>query len=197
MQETTYQVDFLQQDKYRLFKGLYTDFIAHAVSDYHFELAPLSYDEFIDAVSKGLIKCLVLLENMLPTAFLVYTTAISESVELNVIHCLGNEDLINKRNMLMKFFMEQTVEERKKAVVCYPMLGSQGEYTPDISHFGFKFVGLIVLRYLMSDSLSSMILENLDVSKYDERYQIVPWNSRYLDAAVRIIHETFTFWSHQ
>ena len=191
MQETTYQVDFLQQDKYRLFKGLYLDFVAHAVSDYHFELSPLSFDEFIDAVSKGIIKCVVLLENMLPTAFLVYTTAISESIELNVIHCLGDEDLINKRNMLMKFFIEQTVEERKSAVVCYPMLGSQGEYTPDISHFGFKFVGLIVLRYLMSDSLSSMILENLDVSKYDERYKIVPWNSRYLDAAVRIIHETF------
>ena len=49
MQDTTYQVEFLKEDKYRLFKGLYTDFVAHAVSDYKFELEPLSFNEFIDA----------------------------------------------------------------------------------------------------------------------------------------------------
>ena len=27
MQETTYQVEFLQEDKYKLFKGVYSDFI--------------------------------------------------------------------------------------------------------------------------------------------------------------------------
>lgn len=191
MQDTMYQVEFLQQDKYKLFKGLYTDFIAHAISDYHFELQPLTYDEFIDAVAKGLLHCAVLLENLIPTAFLVYSTAISESVELNVIHCLGDEDLVNKRNKLMEFFMEQTKEARQNSVVCYPMLGSQGEYTPDITHFGFKLIGLIVLRFLMSDSLSSMILENMETPEMDSRYQLVQWNSKYLEGAVNVIHSTF------
>ena len=191
MQETMYQVEFLQQDKYKLFKGLYADFVAHAISDYHFELQPLTYEEFIDAVSKGLLHCAVLLENMLPTAFLVYSTAISESVELNAIHCLGDEDLVNKRNKLMEFFMEQTKAERKNAVVCYPMLGSQGEYTPDITHFGFKLIGLIVLRFLMSDSLSSMILENMEIPVMDSRYQIVGWDNKYFESAVNVIHSTF------
>lgn len=191
MQDTIYQVEFLQQDKYKLFKGLYTDFIAHAISDYHFELQPLTYDEFIDAVAKGLLHCAVLLENLIPTAFLVYSTAISESVELNVIHCLGDEDLVNKRNKLMEFFMEQTKEARQNSVVCYPMLGSQGEYTPDITHFGFKLIGLIVLRFLMSDSLSSMILENMETPEMDSRYQLVQWNSKYLEGAVNVIHSTF------
>lgn len=191
MQDTMYQIEFLQQDKYRLFKGLYTDFIAHAISDYHFELQPLSYDEFIDAVDKKLIHCAVLLENMIPTAFIVYSTAISESVELNVIHCLGDEDLVGKRNRLMEFFMEETKDARKNSVVCYPMLGSQGEYTPDITHFGFKLVGLIVLRFLMSDSLSSMILENMETPKMESVYQIVPWDNKYFDSAVSVIHSTF------
>ena len=191
MQDTMYQVEFLQQDKYKLFKGLYTDFIAHAISDYHFELQPLTYDEFINTVAKGLLHCAVLLENLIPTAFLVYSTAISESVELNVIHCLGDEDLVNKRNKLMEFFMEQTKEARKNSVVCYPMLGSQGEYTPDITHFGFKLIGLIVLRFLMNDSLSSMILENMETPEMDSRYQLVQWNSKYLESAVNVIHSTF------
>lgn len=191
MQDTMYQVEFLQQDKYRLFKGLYTDFVAHAISDYHFELQPLSYDEFVDAIDKGLLHCAVLLENMIPTAFLVYSTAISESVELNVIHCLGDEDIINKRNKLMEFFMEQTKNIRTNSVVCYPMLGSQGEYAPDITHFGFKLIGLIVLRFLMSDSLSSMILDNIEPPQTDSKYKIVQWNNKYFDSAVNVIHSTF------
>lgn len=191
MQETMYQVEFLQEDKYRLFKGVYTDFIAHAISDYHFELAPLSYEEFIDAVSRGVISCVILMENMIPTAFMVYTTAISEAVELNLIHCLGDEDLVNKRNSLMEFFLENTKEVRRTSTVCYPMLGSQGAYAADINHFGFKLIGLIVLRFLLSDSLSSMILENIETPKIDTCYQIVPWNKKYFDDAVSVIHETF------
>lgn len=191
MPETTYQVEFLKEDKYRLFRGLYMDFIAHAISDYHFELQPLTYDEFINAVSKDLIRCVVLLENMIPTAFMVYCTATSESVELNVIHCLGNEDLLTKRNNLMKFFMEQTEDIRKESVVCYPMLGTQGAYAPDITHFGFNLIGLIVLRFLMSDSLSSMILDNVEAQEMDSKYKIVSWNDSYFDSAVSIINSTF------
>jgi len=191
MQDTTYQVEFLKEDKYRLFKGLYTDFVAHAVSDYKFELEPLSFNEFIDAVSKDLIKCVVLMENTIPTAFLIYVTAISESVELNLIHCLGTEDLVNKRNCLMNFFLENTKDERKKSVVCYPMLGSQGDYAPDIANCGFKLIGLIVLRYLINDSVSSMIFENMDIPVKDDKYELVSWDDKYFDDAVRIINTTF------
>ena len=101
MQDTTYQVEFLKEDKYRLFKGLYTDFVAHAVSDYKFELEPLDFEDFIDAVEKDYMKCIILKENLIPTAFLVYTTSISESIELNIIHCLGTEDEALKYKLLI------------------------------------------------------------------------------------------------
>lgn len=191
MQETMYQVELLQEDKYRLFKGVYADFVSKAVSDYRFELPPLTYDEFIDAVSRGIISCAVLLENMIPTAFMVYTTAISESVELNVIHCLGDEDILNKRTRLMEFFMENTKEARKNSAVCYPMLGSQGDYAPDINHFGFKLIGLIVLRFLLKDSMSTMILNNVEIPKFDNCYKLVCWDKKYFNDAVNVIQETF------
>ena len=191
MQETMYQVELLQEDKYRLFKGVYADFVSKAVSDYRFELPPLTYDEFIDAVSRGIISCAVLLENMIPTAFMVYTTAISESVELNVIHCLGDEDILNKRTRLMEFFIANTKEVRKNSVVCYPMLGSQGDYAPDINHFGFKLIGLIVLRFLLNDSMSTMILNNVEIPKFDSCYKLVCWDKKYFNDAVNVIQETF------
>lgn len=191
MTDTQYQVEFLKADKYKLFKGLYSDFVSRAVTDYRFELTPLDYDGFIDAVDKDIIKCIVLLENMLPTAFLVYTTAISESVELNVIHCLGNEDLIAKRSQLTEFFLEQTKEERKNSVVCYPMLGSQEEFAADISNYGFKLIGLAVLRFGMNDPMSEMILENMDIPEMDKKYEIVAWDNKYFDDAVKVINESF------
>lgn len=186
-----YRVEKLTKDKSMLFRGVYSDFMSKAVSEYKFELPPLTFDEFVDAVSEGLIQCLVLYENDFPTAFLVYTTAISESIELNMIHCLGNEDLIEKRRVLLEEFMERTEEIRRKAVVCYPMMGSQGEFTGDIAHFGFRFIGLAVLRFLMNDEQSNLIFDKSELSHLGYQIRIVPWNEVFKKEAVKVIHNNF------
>ena len=147
MTENTYEVELLNSESYKFFAGVYNDFKEKAVSEYKFELEPLEYDEFIDAVEKKYMQCIVLKENDIPTAFLVYTTSISESIELNIVHCLGTEDEIAKVKLLIEKFIELTVAERQNKVVSYPMLGHQASYTADISKFGFKFVGLAVLRF--------------------------------------------------
>ncbi|MCD8377942.1 MAG: hypothetical protein LUB59_04045, partial [Candidatus Gastranaerophilales bacterium] len=164
MMQDLYEVENLTKEKALIFKGVYADFAAKAVSEYKFELPPLSFNEFIEAVDKRLIQCLVLYENAFPTAFLVYTTSISESVELNLIHCLGEEDLIEKRKKLVIEFLEQTKDVRKRAVVCYPMMGSQGDFTGDVAHLGFKFIGLAVLRFIMKDEQSNLIFNNTELT---------------------------------
>ena len=102
MENANYETQMLNGSLCKIFTGVYNDFCSVAKSDYMFELDPLDYQGFIDAIEKNLIKCIVLLENHIPTAFLVYTTAISESIELNIIHCLGNEDLLTKRKILVE-----------------------------------------------------------------------------------------------
>ena len=52
MAETAYEVEVLNGSLYKIFAGVYNDFKAKAVSEYKFELEPLSYEEFIDAVEK-------------------------------------------------------------------------------------------------------------------------------------------------
>ena len=189
MQE--YSVESLTKEKSILFKGVYSDFVSKAVSEYKFELPPLPFEEFVDAVSDGYIKCLVLYENDFPTAFLVYTTAISESVELNMIHCLGDEDLIEKRRLLLDEFLLRTRDVRKHAVVCYPMMGSQGEFAGDIAHYGFRFIGLAVLRFLMNDEQSNLIYDKSELSHLGYQVRIVPWNDSYRKDAVKVIHHNF------
>jgi len=189
MQE--YKVEKLTREKSLFFKGIYADFVANAVSDYKFELEPLPFDEFIDAIEQKLMNCLVLYENDFPTAFLVYTTTISESIELNMIHCLGNEDLINKRKMLVEEFLERTTNQRKKSVVCYPMMGSQGDFTGDIAHFGFKFIGLAVLRFLFNNEQSNTVYDSINVPHLGYHLRVAPWDNSYRKDAIKIIHNNF------
>lgn len=189
MQE--YKVESLTKEKSVLFKGVYSDFVSKAVSDYKFELEPLPFEEFVEAVASGLINCLVLYENDFPTAFLVYTTAISESIELNMIHCLGTEDLIAKRKLLLNEFLNRTSAIRKNSVVCYPMMGSQGDFTGDIAHFGFRFIGLVVLRYLMNNEQSNLVFDNAELSHLGYQVRVAPWNDLYKKEAIKVIHQNF------
>ena len=188
---TVYEAKPLTKDLHRIFAGVYSDFRNAAVLDYKFELEPLSYEDFIDSVEKGLIKCNVLLENQIPTAFLAYTTMISEAIELNVIHCLGDEDLITKRKILLEKFLEDTQEERKEKIVCYPMIGSQGNFVADIAHYGFKFVGLAVLRFMFQNSSCESILNNAILKEKSSEYEIVTWSDEFLSEAIPIVQKAF------
>ena len=175
MAETAYETELLNGSLSKIFAGVYNDFKAKAVSEYKFELEPLSYEEFIDAVEKKYMQCIVLKENDIPTAFLVYTTSISEAIELNLIHCLGTEDEVTKIKLLIEKFLELTAQERENKVVSYPMLGHQSVFTADIAKFGFKFVGLAVLRFMMGNASSERILENMKLSERPESYKIVSY----------------------
>ena len=191
MTEANYIAEILDGSTFKIFKGVYNDFKSKAIPEYKFELEPLEYEEFIDAVEKGYLKCIVLKENQIPTAFLVYTTSISEAIELNIIHCLGNEDEITKRKLLIEKFLELTESERQTKVVSYPMLGHQSVFTADIARYGFKFVGLAVLRFMMDNASSERILENMKLPELKEGYKIVSYLDDYREDAIRIIHDSF------
>ena len=191
MADTSYEVELLNSNIYKFFAGVYNDFKAKAVDEYKFELEPLPYEEFIDAVEKDYMKCIVLKENEIPTAFLVYTTSISESIELNLIHCLGTEDELTKIRLLIEKFLELTEVERQTKVVSYPMIGHQSVFTADISKYGFKYIGLAVLRFMMGNASSERILENMKLSERPSEYKLVSYDPSYREDAVRIIHESF------
>ena len=141
-----YNARILTVNEYEIFENLYNDFCSKAASEYNFELEPLDYDGFLDAIDKDLIKCIVLYDNETPKAFLVYTTAISEAVELNIIHAIEKENFQIMAEELLLKFLDVTRTLRREKIVCYPMLGGQKELISTIAKLGFKFVGIEVLR---------------------------------------------------
>ena len=191
MTDMTYETELLNGNISKIFAGVYNDFKAKAVSEYKFELEPLSYEEFIDAVEKKYMQCVVLKENDIPTAFLVYTTSISEAVELNLIHCLGTEDEIIKVKLLIEKFLELTEEERRNKVVSYQMLGHQSVFTAEIAKFGFKYIGQAVLRFMLGNASSERTLENMKLTPRPDGYKIVSYDDSYREDAIRVIHESF------
>ena len=189
--DTNYEARLLTSADYKSFAPIYDDFKNRAKDEYMFELEPLDFEDFTKSVEKNLIDCLVLYENTIPVAFLVYTTAISEAIELNIIHSFKMENMAERSMYLLKKFLELTKSEREEKIVCYPMLGSQKNIIGEIAHYGFKFVGIAVLRFLMDGTNSREILKITELSPLDEGYKMVEWDDRYFDDAVEVVQEGF------
>ena len=92
---------------------------------------------------------------------------------------------------MLEKFLEETSEERLNKIVCYPMLGSQADFTGDIAHYGFKFVGLAVLRFMMQNTNSESILNNMTLAEKEAGYEIVAWSNEYMEEAITIVQTAF------
>lgn len=192
MQELFKDVKALTRNYYAAFRPLYEDFCRSAVTEYKFELEPLDFDSFIESLENRLINCIIYVENEEPKAFLVYTLAISESIELNIIHSRNFENLAQRSCALIKFFLEEVKTERKEKVVCYPMLGKQKSIVGEISLLGFKFVGIAVLRFLLHETTSRQILSIANMGELPKDYSIKSWNDEYMNDAVRVVQNAFS-----
>ena len=190
-ENNNFEARLLTSNDYKAFATVYNDFRDRAVTEYNFELEPLDFEGFTDAVEKNLIDCLVLYDNTIPVAFLVYTTAISEAIELNIIHSFKMGNMVERAMYLIKKFLELTKAERLDKIVCYPMLGSQKNLIGDIARYGFKFVGIAVLRFMMAGTNSREILKTTQLSQLDNDYKLVDWQDKYFEDAVEVVQEGF------
>ena len=186
-----YKTEYLQQHHHRIFAGVYNDFYKKAFSEYKFELEPLTCEEFCQAVEEGLLQCIILTEDNIPTAFLAATTVISDAIELNIIHCLGEENIIAKKKVLLERFLDENSSLIKEKTTPYPLLGRQEDFVCDITHYGFKLVGLAVTRFKFDDISSVAVLKNAPKPQIPDGYSIKNWDIVYREKAVEIINEAF------
>ena len=188
---TIYKVEPYNSAYQRIFSGVYNDFKKNATTDYNFELAPLEYEPFIKSVEDGLLNCLILFEDDIPTGFLVYTTIISESLELNIIHCIGNENINAKRKLLLEKFIELNKHLMREKVVTYPMLGKQASFATEIADFGFKTVNTSVMVFNLNDITAINKTKEVYVPKLPHDYSITNWKTVYFKDAADVIHQAF------
>ena len=101
------------------------------------------------------------------------------------------ENMQERAMYLVKKFLELTKSERADKIVCYPMLGAQKDLIGDIALYGFKFVGIAVLRFFMSGTNSREILKMAEIPELPEDYKVIEWDNKYFDDAVEVVQEGF------
>ncbi|MCD7739976.1 MAG: GNAT family N-acetyltransferase [Candidatus Gastranaerophilales bacterium] len=188
---TIYKTESYNSNYFRIFSGVYNDFKTNAAKDYNFELEPLAYPNFIKSIENGLLKCLILFEDDIPTGFLAYTTVISESLELNIIHCIGSENINAKRKLLLEKFIETNRYLMKEKVITYPLMGKQSSFSQDIQMFGFKIVNTSVMGFNFTDVTSINKTKEVFIPDLPHNYLVTNWNNIYFKDAVNVIHQAF------
>lgn len=186
-----YITKLLTIEDYENFELIYDDFYSKAQSEYNFELEPINFDGFLDSIEKKLIDCIVLYDNHRLSGFLVYTTAISEAIELNIIHCTDSENYTQHAKELLNKFLELTKEIRKNKIVCYPMLGNQKSLIQTVVKEGFQFVGIEVLRFKTKETQSKELFSRARMVEMPPNYKVVKWDGKYFSRAVEVIQESF------
>lgn len=186
-----YEIAVLEEKFFRVFQGAYNDFRLRARTDYKFEIAPLLYEDFIESFKKGLINCLILLEDSIPTGFLAYTTVEGDVIELFVIHCLGNEDITEKRKCLFDKFMEQTRAQRKHAVVSYAMLGVQETFRKIVAQYNFNFIDTGVVVFDIKNKQLIKDLSQFNFMELPIGYKLTPYRDIYFEELSEVIHSAF------
>lgn len=186
-----YEVTALEEKYFRVFQGAYNDFRLRARTDYKFEIDPLVYDDFIDSLTKGLINCVILLEDSIPTGFLAYTLVPNDAIEIFVIHCLGMEDINRKRSCLLNKFMELTKTQRKKSLVSYAMLGVQEDFKNDIAQFGFKYIDTGVVVFDIKSKQLIKEVSTFNTANLPIGYKLTPYRDIYFEELSEVIFRAF------
>lgn len=188
---TIFKVEPYNQSYYKIFSGVYNDFRLNAAADYNFELEPLDYESFIKSIENGLLNCLILFEDDIPTGFLVYTTIISESIELNIIHCIGNENLNSKRKLLLENFIETNKKLMRDKIVTYPMLGKQSSFAEIIKNYGFQLINTSVMKFDLSNINAINKTKENNIPDLPKGYTITNWKTTYSKEAAELVHNSF------
>lgn len=186
-----YKTQPLTGNFFKIFSGVYNDFCQNSATDYKFEIPPLDYKGFIEYFEKGLIQCIVLLEDEIPTGFLAYSFAENLAIELFIIHLLGEDDLENKAEALTKEFLDLTSDLRTTRLVSYPMLGKQEKYKEKLEKLGFKFLNLGVMVFDPNDRQIQKELQNMPSMGLPIGFKIVSYADMYFEDLAEAINLSF------
>ena len=188
---TVFTVKSLAPEYYKIASGLYNDFRNRAISDFKFDLEPLEYEDFLYAVKKGLLECLVLFENSIPTGLLIYTTVISYSIELNLIYLISQDNYETRIRYIMNDFLKREEENLKTKIITYPLLGEQEIYKDVLSEFGFKYIPQSILKFDFSNPSNITKIGNIPIIELPDGYEINNWNEKYLNRTIKLVHNCF------
>lgn len=191
MQELTYTTEAITGENADLIKEIYESFRIKAIKDYRYEVEPLDFFSFKEAVQRGDLKGISLFENSHPSGILIYVVEDHKAIELNIIHIQDRKDLNKKRLILAEALIEQLKGKTDWKVISYPLLGFQETFTRDIALLKFQLVGQAMVKFDFTDTVSYKILQKADSKEVPEGFALDIWRDEYFDQVVEVINLGF------
>lgn len=193
MQETKeLKIEKLTSNNIDKIKSLYQNFMLVAKKDYKFELPPLDYEDLKEIImADEVLKGYILFEDNVTKGFLFFVTESYQSIELNVIYLIDNQNLSKRKTALVKRLLDDFKDKTDWKVVSYPMLGVQDNFVKDVALLGFKMAGQAIVRFNFTNPLSMQILQKFQMKDLETGYSIINWEDKYFDQASQLIFDTF------
>lgn len=167
----------------------YNDFFLRSFSDYGFEILPLDFPQIASLMEQNIFNILCVYKDNAPKGFLIYNTIV-EVVEISIMHCIGNEDIIGKKEALITALKEE-MKDKDYKLISYAMMGAQKDFVKKIARFGFEFVGQAIVKFKFDDEKSLRIFNKVKDRPTPEGFEVVSWDVKYAKDIINLIYESF------
>lgn len=167
----------------------YNDFFARSYTDYGYEILPLEFSDIITLMPTGFLSIFGLFEDNILKAFLIYNIVV-DVVEISIIHCVGGQDIMAKKEALIKALIDEVKDSGCK-IISYAMLGAQKDFAVNIAKYGFDFVGQAIVNFKFANEKSMHIFEKVKNMPVPEGIEIVNWDEKYAHDTVKLIYDSF------
>jgi len=191
MQQTTYKTEILTSSNINQIKEIYESFRLKAIKDYRYEIEPLDFYSFKEAVADGQLNGIALFEDSQPEGLLVFVVEPHKAIELNIIHVPDRKDLNKKRLALAGALLDYLKSKTDWKVISYPLLGFQETFTRDIALLKFQLTGQAMVKFDFSDPVAYKIIQKAGIGNLPEGYTIECWDEKYFESAIEIINLGF------
>ena len=191
MQELTYTTEVITAENADKIKEVYESFRLKAIKDYRFEIEPLDFFSFKEAIEMGVLNGISLFESSQPAGILIYVLEEHKAIELNIIHIQDRKDLNKKRLTLAGALLDILKDRQDWKVISYPLLGFQETFTRDIALLKFQLVGQAMVKFDFADAVSYKVLQKAESKNVPEGYVLDIWKDEYFDQAVDVVHQGF------
>lgn len=168
---------------------VYNDFFNRSYTDYGYEILPLEFSDIKNLIPSGFLNILALFENDIVKGFLIYSIVV-DVVEISVIHCVGEENIIAKKDALIKALLEE-VKDSECKIISYAMMGIQKDFVVNIAKYGFDFVGQAIVNFKFDNEKSMRIFSKVKDRPVPEGFEVVNWDDKYALDMVKLIFESF------
>lgn len=184
-----YKVEKITKENIKDLEFAYNDFFVRSYTDYGFEILPLEFPDVAHFVENKILNILGLYHQNILKAFLIYNIIV-DVVEISIIHCVGNEDITDKKSTLIQALKNEISDEELK-LISYAMMGVQKDFAVKIAHFGFDFVGQAIVNFKFTNEKSVQIFSKIVDKPCSEGIEIINWNPKYAMDLIKLIHDSF------